>query len=68
LKFHGKIIRIVLIILLSVVYSGQPLKAAGDPGEEKTFDPGSFIFDHIADAYDWHLFDIDGKHYSVRFL
>ena len=65
MKFHGKIIRIVLIILLSAVYSGQYLKAADDPGGEKTFDPGSFIFDHIADAYDWHLFDIDGKHYSV---
>ena len=65
MKFHGKIIRIVLIILLSAVYGGQPLKAADDPGEEKTFDPGSFIFDHIADAYDWHLFDIDGRHYSV---
>ena len=65
MKFHGKIVRIVLIILLSAVYGGQPLKAADDPGEEKTFDPGSFIFDHIADAYDWHLFDIDGRHYSV---
>ncbi len=29
------------------------------------FEPGDFIFDHIGDAYDWHLFDIDGKHYSV---
>jgi F-type H+-transporting ATPase subunit a len=27
--------------------------------------PGSFIFDHIGDAYDWHLFDINGRHYSV---
>ncbi len=65
MKFHGKIIRIVLIILFSAVYGGHPLKAADDPEEEKTFDPGSFIFDHIADAYDWHLFDIDGRHYSV---
>ncbi len=33
--------------------------------EELEFDPGAFIFDHIADAYDWHLFDIDDKHYSI---
>ena len=33
--------------------------------EELEFDPGAFIFDHIADAYDWHLFDIEDKHYSI---
>ncbi len=65
MKYRGKIISIVIIAFLSAFYSGQSLMAAVEPAEEKAFDPGSFIFDHIADAYDWHLFDFDGKHYSV---
>lgn len=57
-------LRIIVIVLLSAAYTWQPLRAA-DPAEDEGFDPGSFIFDHIADAYDWHLFDIEGEHYSV---
>ncbi len=42
------------------------LSAADDnPLEDIKFDPGSFIFDHIGDAYDWHLFDIGDRHYSI---
>ncbi len=53
-------------MLLSAICACQPLKAADDPvGKDKNFDPGSFIFDHIGDSYEWHLFNIDGKHYSV---
>ncbi len=33
-------------------------------GHEK-FDPAKFMFDHIADAYDWHLLDIGEKQISV---
>lgn len=57
--------RILLIILLSIIYNCNPGNAADNPDEEKKFDPGTFIFDHIADAYDWHLFNINGRHYSV---
>ncbi|NJM14647.1 MAG: F0F1 ATP synthase subunit A [Bacteroidales bacterium] len=31
----------------------------------KTFEPGTFIFDHIKDSYDWHLFSMGHKHVSV---
>ncbi len=52
--------------MFSALYAWQPLKASDNlEQEEKKFNPGSFIFDHIDDAYDWHLFDINGKHYSV---
>lgn len=34
------------------------------PGEEK-FNPGTFIFDHIKDAYSWHLFTYKGHHVSI---
>ncbi|MCT4616201.1 MAG: F0F1 ATP synthase subunit A [Marinifilaceae bacterium] len=32
---------------------------------KKSFDPGSFIMDHVADSYDWHIASIGEKHISV---
>lgn len=29
------------------------------------FDPGSFIFDHIGDTYEWHIFSLNGKHITI---
>lgn len=33
--------------------------------EHPPFDPGTFIFDHIADAHDWHIISIGEKHISI---
>ena len=33
--------------------------------EEKGFNPGTFIFEHIQDGYGWHVFTYKGHHYSV---
>jgi F-type H+-transporting ATPase subunit a len=33
--------------------------------EKKKFEPGSFIMDHIADAYDWHIFSYGDFHATV---
>lgn len=33
--------------------------------EKGKFDPGSFIFDHIADAHEWHITTVNGKHISL---
>lgn len=33
-------------------------------GHDK-FEPGSFIFDHIGDSYDWHIIDIGHKSISI---
>ncbi len=60
-------LRIAAIILILSV-SASTITATGadeNPLEDVKFEPGAFIFDHIGDAYDWHLFDIGGKHYSV---
>ncbi len=63
--------RILIIILLSalwadILYARSPEdNPADNPLEKIPFDPGAFIFDHIGDAYEWHLFDINGRHYSV---
>jgi F-type H+-transporting ATPase subunit a len=59
-----KMRRILLILIfVNLLYSQSAHTAESTSGEK--FDPGSFIFDHIADAYDWHLFTIYGTHYSV---
>ena len=35
--------------------------------EEKGFDPGEFIFDHIVDHYNWHILTTgSGKHISIH--
>ncbi len=36
-----------------------------EPATEKKFDPGHFIFDHIGDAYEWHILTIGHKHISL---
>jgi F-type H+-transporting ATPase subunit a len=33
--------------------------------EHPPFDPGSFIFDHIGDAHDWHIITIRNTHISI---
>lgn len=33
--------------------------------EEKSFEPGPFIFDHIGDAYEWHIATFGHTHVSV---
>ena len=73
MKSYRKLIRPLITLLLSALIAGQAVKAEhaqldlqiDAEIDDLGFDPGAFIFDHIADAYDWHLFDIDGKHYSV---
>ncbi len=39
--------------------------AEHEPATEKKFDPGHFIFDHIGDAYEWHIVTIGDKHISL---
>ncbi len=36
-----------------------------EPVTEKKFDPGHFIFDHIGDAYEWHIVTIGHNHVSL---
>jgi F-type H+-transporting ATPase subunit a len=33
--------------------------------ENEKFEPGSFIFDHIADAHEWHIVSFNGHHISL---
>ncbi|MFO7369956.1 MAG: F0F1 ATP synthase subunit A [Bacteroidales bacterium] len=33
--------------------------------ETKAFEPGDFLFDHVKDAHDWHLFSTAHKHITI---
>ncbi len=59
--------KIVIVIAVAGISGLSDLNAGprenDDPG--KGFEPGSFIFDHIADSYEWHVFSFRGTHYSI---
>ena len=47
----------------STLFAGSPEHGHGHESEK--FEPGKFIMDHIADAHDWHITTINGKHISM---
>lgn len=68
--------RVFVIIVLLVASVNNPLMAQhGDQdsghvkeiheAEEKEFDAGEFIFEHVLDSYEWHIASIGEKHISV---
>ncbi len=38
---------------------------ADEPGSAKSFNARKVIVDHVLDAYDWHLFDIGEREFSI---
>ena len=60
---HRKIL--VKILLATFLFIPLlPLKAQHDESKEP-FNPGTFILEHIGDAYDWHILTYNGHHVSV---
>lgn len=61
------IFKIVILTAIAGTVGLCEINAApiGDDNSEKGFEPGSFIFDHIADSYEWHVFSFRGEHYSI---
>ncbi|MCB2197446.1 MAG: F0F1 ATP synthase subunit A [Bacteroidetes bacterium] len=63
-------IAVVTLLLLSVQGFAIPedpthKEEHSEQQENKKFNPGSFIFDHIQDSYSWHIFTYKGHHYSI---
>ncbi|MBN2215718.1 MAG: F0F1 ATP synthase subunit A [Bacteroidales bacterium] len=60
-----------ILYSLSLKVSGKsiPDNNTEDPHsgnkESKRFNPNEFLFDHIRDAHEWHVFSYKGKHYSI---
>ncbi|MDR3266775.1 MAG: F0F1 ATP synthase subunit A [Tannerella sp.] len=57
----SRYIKILLISFFTVFHT----YAAENAHEDKTFDPSSVIFEHIQDAYWWHITTIKDKHISI---
>jgi len=61
---HRKIL--IQILLGTFLLSSTLSVRAGLDGDGKEpFNPGTFILDHIADAYDWHILTYKGHHVSI---
>lgn len=61
---------VILLISAMVVLMALPLQSYGaetekQEKEEKGFDAGKVIIDHILDSYDWHLADYGDLHISI---
>ena len=55
-----------LAFVLSLLGSLLPVQASSHTGEEeKPIDVKEIIFDHIGDAYEWHVTTIGDKHVSI---
>jgi len=39
--------------------------SATDSHEEKGFNAGEYVMEHVSDSYDWHLISFGEKHYSI---
>jgi F-type H+-transporting ATPase subunit a len=70
--------KVFLFSVFLAVFCCLSLKVSGkDNPEEKTehhssdtdmserFNPTEFLFEHISDAHEWHVFSYKGKHYSI---
>lgn len=56
-----------IVISTSVSFSSDNEHNKGaEPA--KRFEPGTFIFEHIGDAYSWHIVTINHVHYSIPLL
>lgn len=72
---EGRILKALLGAFLIVVIHTIPILASekeeakeeshGESSGHEKFEPGTFIFDHIGDSYDWHIIDIGHKSVSI---
>ena len=62
MAYRKKLFKILLVAFL--LSPALMVKAGHDDGKE-SFNPGTFILDHIGDAYEWHILTYNGHHVSV---
>ena len=46
-------------------HSGETDPLSSQEREEEGFSPSNFIFDHILDAYEWHILSHNGFHLTI---
>ena len=62
MAYRKKLIKILFVVLL---LSPALLVKAQHEGGEQSFNPGTFILDHISDNYEWHILTYNGHHVSI---
>ncbi len=67
LKGTGYIILLAFIIFANtnIVFAQHEEENSHETSNEKKFNPGTFIFEHIGDAYEWHILTVGHKHISL---
>ncbi|MGD2034896.1 MAG: F0F1 ATP synthase subunit A [Bacteroidales bacterium] len=70
--WEGRILKAIAGALLMIVAGTANVLLASEDGTghsensgHEKFDPGTFIFDHIGDSYDWHIIDIGDRPVSI---
>lgn len=66
------VIALLMVFSLSTIANDQDIHADNQEQSEEShahkaekFNPGAFIMDHIADAYEWHILDKGDFHLSI---
>ncbi|HEX3010146.1 MAG TPA: F0F1 ATP synthase subunit A [Bacteroidales bacterium] len=70
---YKRIVFAIIILIFSCLTVSTNLTASEpektehqkEASEAKAFNPGDFIFDHIKDAYEWHVITWKGRHISI---
>ena len=55
---------VILLLLLPTVLLAQEVMP-GDDRASEDFDVSEFLFGHVADAYEWHITEINEKEISI---
>lgn len=53
----------LLVLFFLIFFTIEPTKASG--GEEKKFNAGDLIIEHIIDSHEWHIITVGEKHISI---
>ena len=56
--------RLWLIMAMLLAVALLPARAQ-EAASEEDFDVSEFLFDHVSDAYEWHITEIKGKEISI---
>lgn len=64
---NGRSIAVFICAILFLVPSSLSASENehAEHAQKEKFNPGAYMFDHIKDAYDWHIISIKEKHISI---
>ncbi len=55
-----------IIFMVVFLFAASSLQAEHEEhSEEKGFNPGKVLIEHVTDSHEWHVFSYHGEHYSI---